>query len=574
MRARSLLACLITLALPIAGGGAACNQTTTIHGVFVAPESLNELTDEHFFDHPFPSDLRRDPDGKVQLGGMLNPTLNLIVQQYEDATQGLLDGFSPAAAAYFLFDGDLDQSLLPQSPTDALTAQSTVQLIDVDPNSPEHGQRKLIEWYFRDAEGGLYWLPHTLAVAPAHGYPLRPKTKYALVVDARAAIARRRRRVPEQRLDGGARSASRRAARASDARSLRAGGGGGRVRRRADGSDRADDRVHDQRSDRRALRRDRFGEKEFPAPTINPQSWTYLRSTSVADIYEGVYGPSPNYQAGLIPFKNPGDGGGFVFDANGNAVLQSTFTMRFSLVVPHQHDVSDARGRLPDRALRARHGRRLRIRVRRAKADSGRRCRRNASRRWASIRFFTARVPALRPRTIRTTRTTSTSSSSTSYNPIAARTNGRQGAVDVVQQARLFTETHATIPAFISVTHADISFDDTKLLFVGHSQGGVNGPLFLAADDQTRGGVLSGTGAMITVALLEKTQPTPSVAGAVQTLLGLNNSAYDDELNLFHPIINFAQTIVDTTDPLHYMRLHHLRTRGTAFTRASIRPKA
>jgi hypothetical protein len=81
----------------------------------------------------------------------------------------------------------------------------------------------------------------------------------------------------------------------------------------------------------------------------------------------------------------------------------------------------------------------------------------------------------------------------------------------------------------------------------------VNGPLFLAADDQTRGGVLSGTGAMITVALLEKTQPAPSVANAVRTLLGLSNGIYDDELNLFHPIINLAQTIVDTTDPVHYM---------------------
>jgi len=138
-------------------------------------------------------------------------------------------------------------------------------------------------------------------------------------------------------------------------------------------------------------------------------------------------------------------------------------------------------------------------------------------------------------------------------NPIAARTNGRQAAVDVVQQGRLFSESHATIPAAISLSGQEIRFDTTKLMFVGHSQGGVNGPLFLAADDQTRGGVLSGTGAMITVALLEKTQPTPSVAGAVKTLLGLNSPDYADELNLFHPIINLAQTIIDTTDPLHYM---------------------
>ena len=90
-------------------------------------------------------------------------------------------------------------------------------------------------------------------------------------------------------------------------------------------------------------------------------------------------------------------------------------------------------------------------------------------------------------------------------NPIAARTNSQQAAIDVVQQARLFTATHVTVPASVSRTGSAIAFDATKLIFIGHSQGGLNGPLFFAADDQARGGVLSGSGAMITVALLEKT---------------------------------------------------------------------
>jgi hypothetical protein len=137
-------------------------------------------------------------------------------------------------------------------------------------------------------------------------------------------------------------------------------------------------------------------------------------------------------------------------------------------------------------------------------------------------------------------------------NPMAARTNGRQGAIDVVQQARLFTETHVTVPATLSRTGSAIAFDGTKLLFIGHSEGGLNGPLFLAADGQARGGVLSGSGAMITVALLEKTQPQPSVAQAVKTILSLTTPADAAELNLFHPVMNLAQTIVDATDPVHY----------------------
>jgi hypothetical protein len=64
--------------------------------------------------------------------------------------------------------------------------------------------------------------------------------------------------------------------------------------------------------------------------------------------------------------------------------------------------------------------------------------------------------------------------------------------------------------------------------------------------------VLSGSAAMITVSLLEKTSPQPSVASAVKILLGLITADEAAELNLFHPALNLAQTIVDATDPIHY----------------------
>ncbi len=552
MRARPLLGCLFALVFPIAGGETACSSSTNVHGVFIAPVSLDQLTEDHFFDHPFPSDIRRDPDGKVHLGDMLNPTLNLIVQQYEDSTKGLLDGFSPAAAAYFLFDGDLDASTFPQSPPDALLATSSIQLIDVDPASPEHGQRKLVEWYFRNSEGGMYWMPHTLAIAPAHGYPLRPKTRYALV--ATRAL---------RSFDGGMVFPSRDLLEVLDLLPVES-----HAQATHDAFAPAVTEVVNA-----GVAKDQIVQltvfttndptaelfqvvdsekKNFPAPTIDPESWKFYGTTTSADIYEGIYGPAPNYQAGVIPFKNPGDGGGFVFDANGDVVLQSTFDMRFSLVVPRAKNCPMPANGYP-LALYA-HG---------------------TGGSYESVFLETGGFGTTLPLQCVATmgvdqifhgaRPGAPPANDPNYendvdllffnlvNPVAARTNGRQGAVDVVQQARLFSESHAKVPAFISRTGADITFDASKLMFVGHSQGGVNGPLFLASDDQTRGGVLSGTGAMITIALLEKTKPTPSVAGAVRTLLGLNNSAYDDELNLFHPIINLAQTIVDTTDPLHYM---------------------
>jgi hypothetical protein len=138
-------------------------------------------------------------------------------------------------------------------------------------------------------------------------------------------------------------------------------------------------------------------------------------------------------------------------------------------------------------------------------------------------------------------------------NPLAGRTNGQQGAVDVVQQARVFTDSKTAVPASVSRTGAAIAFDATKLMFTGHSQGSQNGAIFLAADGAARGGILSGSGSFIIVALLEKTSPTPSVAGLVRTVLDIKPAEAMSELNVFHPALNLAQYFVDATDPLNYM---------------------
>jgi hypothetical protein len=146
-------------------------------------------------------------------------------------------------------------------------------------------------------------------------------------------------------------------------------------------------------------------------------------------------------------------------------------------------------------------------------------------------------------------------------NVVAARSNTRQSAIDEVQRARLFTERHATVPAEVSLTGSEIRFDGEKLMFFGHSQGGLNGPLYLAADGSARGAVLSGSSAMMAITLLEKTKPTPSVAAVVEALfLGLVEDE-GAELNVFHPAISLAQSIVDVVDPIHYAPSIVLRPR-------------
>ena len=91
-------------------------------------------------------------------------------------------------------------------------------------------------------------------------------------------------------------------------------------------------------------------------------------------------------------------------------------------------------------------------------------------------------------------------------NPDAIRTNTRQSAIDVVQEARLFTETKLTVPGERVAHRRDhLVRSATKIVFFGHSQGGLNGPLYLAVDASARGGVLSGASSGVPITLLEKT---------------------------------------------------------------------
>ena len=116
-----------------------------MRSLFVAPTSLDALSDKAFFDHPFPSDLRKDADGAIVFKGFPNPSTLPLLAQYVTQTEGLTKGFSPAAAAALRFEGAIDPASLPSDPPATLAADAAVQIIDVDPASPEHGQRHLAQ---------------------------------------------------------------------------------------------------------------------------------------------------------------------------------------------------------------------------------------------------------------------------------------------------------------------------------------------------------------------------------------------------------------------------------------------
>ncbi|MEP7124507.1 MAG: hypothetical protein ABJE95_26500 [Byssovorax sp.] len=532
--------------LPLAACSSSPDPTTDdVSSLYVVPSSLSELSEERFFDHPWPSDLRLE-NGSPRLEGLYNPRQIKIISVYLEAMKGVLDGFSPAAAGAVRFTGPLDAATLPQTPVDALAADASVQLIDIDPASPEHGKRKLVSLAWRPDEG-VYILPNTLQFMPTIGFPLRVHTRYAFVVTTAVKGA-----------SGGAITASADLSAvlgtsAADSRTRPAHDAlAGAVKEIGTAGIAADHIAQlavfttaDPTKELFAVRDEVHA--SVPAPTADPTQWTVGYKNSSFTEYRGSYGPSPNFQAGKLPFEQYGDGGQFQIE-NGKPKVVDTFDLRFSLMVPSTKKcpmpaagypiVLYAHGTGGDYLSYTTDGSGVSI-AKKCMATMG------------VDQIFHGTRPGAPP----------AGNESTIEllffnfeNPTAARTNPRQSAIDEVQRARLFTETKLTVPTTVAIGGKEIRFDPTKIMYFGHSQGGLNGPLYLASDDSSRGGVLSGSGALISVNLLQKTKPQPSVAALVKTVfLGLKGDE-EGEADAFHPIISLAQNMIDVSDPIHYAR--------------------
>jgi predicted esterase len=124
-------------------------------------------------------------------------------------------------------------------------------------------------------------------------------------------------------------------------------------------------------------------------------------------------------------------------------------------------------------------------------------------------------------------------------NPYAMRDNILQGAADAFSQLRL------AVGLSIKDGGRTITLDPAKVYFFGHSQGGVTGPGFVTFEPSLTGAVLSGTGGMIYLALLHKTQPLD-----VPTLLA--TVLRDDPVDEDNPTLGLFQMWIDRADGGNY----------------------
>lgn len=134
-------------------------------------------------------------------------------------------------------------------------------------------------------------------------------------------------------------------------------------------------------------------------------------------------------------------------------------------------------------------------------------------------------------------------------NPQASLGNVLQNAADQYALVRWLQS--FKLASKDSPIQKDIAFNKAQITFLGHSQGGFAGPLFLAYSKDVKAAVLSGAGGGLIFSLLGKTNPV-NIAAGVRALLGEKpNSRVDAN----HPVLNLFQHYFDRADAINYGKL-------------------
>ncbi len=498
---------LLVAALALAACSSSPSGTTAL---FVAAG-----TGSDFYDTPYPTDLRRHDDGTLDLSKF--PTNSLLGGQYRDAASAL-DGFGLNAAIFSRFSAELDPASLPD-PTASTQPGASVYLVNVDTASPRYGQYTPIVASFRpDGTNTIHG--NRLVVRPYPGFGLDEGTTYALVITDRV------------RDTGGAPVAA-----SGDFHALLGSGGSSAVSHARqvfapllawlDPTERphvvsaAVFTTQHATFLGPALRAGVFG---TPAPTGSNIAVSSRPTNATYTLFEGAY-TAPNFQTGTPPYLS--SGGEIQIDASGTAIVQRMEAMRFALSVPtgatpatgwpiviYQHGTGgDWESFVDDGTALALAQQGLAV----ISTDQVLHGPRNPGGDPA-VSFYNF------------------------GNPYSARDNALQGAADAWSQMRL-----ALGLSFTDATNRTITFDPARVMFFGHSQGGLTGPASIAFEPAVKGAVLSGTGGLLYLSMLYKLAPV-DFPPLVETLT--RDSPMDED----NPTIALAQMWIERADGANYAR--------------------
>jgi hypothetical protein len=174
---------MVALTLALAGCGSDDGSEPPSNGAtrFVFDLNADTETAEHFYDLPYPFDLRLDAEQHPVLAGFPNPEAIVIIDGLRENAQEAR-GFPVVPVVWLRFTG----ALAARAVTDVIAADasSPIRILDVDPDSPERG--RMFPVVAETLAPDPYSPENVLALAPRPGFVLRPKTSYAAVVTASA----------------------------------------------------------------------------------------------------------------------------------------------------------------------------------------------------------------------------------------------------------------------------------------------------------------------------------------------------------------------------------------------------
>ncbi len=139
-------------------------------------------------------------------------------------------------------------------------------------------------------------------------------------------------------------------------------------------------------------------------------------------------------------------------------------------------------------------------------------------------------------------------------NPIAARGNLIQGAVDNFALIRFITQS-SDLHDWPFPDIGTVKFDQRRVIYHGHSQGGTTGPLFAPFEDRLSGVIFSGTAGGLMFSLLDKKEPYDATVGLQLVLQEFN-------LERDHPALHIFQEYFDDVDPINYAAALNKRAVG------------
>jgi len=478
-----------------------------------------------FFGLPFPTDLRRKGAG-IDTAGFPNPERAQLLADYQGVLLADGPGFGAASAVYVSFSGALQGA--------SVTADN-VFAVDLDASGARTPLR------LRYQQNPTLFLPaNTISALPLYGVPFAAGHRHALVVTDGVKDAQGKAVVADaamrRALEGAGEAAAVTAPFVAWAR-----GAGFDLRRVALASVFT---VADAAAGASGLRRAVQAAAAPAAAKLAFHSSNSSRHLFTAEV------PIPVFQEGAAPYL--ASGGRIFFEADGSARLQRTENVRIGISIPrgappaagfptvlYAHGTGGwylsfacegidsllaARGIAVIGIEQVAHGPRNPI-----CKDPG---------------------PSTRNPLCQAADEAYDQCVGTAYfnllNPWAGRDTTRQGAADLFQLIRAVPG--LTVPASLHPESREARFDAARVAFLGHSQGGLTGAPFVAAEPGLRAAVVSGTGGTLAITVLERKDPVDLKALA-ETLLGIQGK---EPLDPFHPILTIVQTIAEPADPLSY----------------------